>query len=247
MGRIFTDVLGIYKIFYRWVPHLLTPALREKRVEMAQQMLSILKRDRRHNFVHVITGDETWVFYNIPYDFEFGPLGSPRPVVEKKELTKDKVMLIVFWSVEGFHVIEPLPPNTTCTADFFQKRVIKPLNKIFKPKTAGHPIWFHCDNCAVHRAKTSHKLLSDYEFVEMPHPPYSPDLAPSDFFLFGTVKERLKGLAAHDAEKTQSSFVDELKVFTQEDLISVMLDWMDRLEECIATEGDLVEKRGSRK
>jgi hypothetical protein len=27
-----------------------------------------------------------------------------------------------------------------------------------------------------------------------PHPPYSPDLAPSNFFLFGYVKERLKGM-----------------------------------------------------
>jgi hypothetical protein len=27
-----------------------------------------------------------------------------------------------------------------------------------------------------------------------PHPHYSPDLAPSDFFLFGYVKERLKGM-----------------------------------------------------
>jgi hypothetical protein len=28
--------------------------------------------------------------------------------------------------------------------------------------------------------------------VSMPHPPYSPDLAPGDFFLFPTVKERLE-------------------------------------------------------
>ena len=30
-------------------------------------------------------------------------------------------------------------------------------------------------------------------FQRAPHPPYSPDLAPSDFFLFGYVKEKLGG------------------------------------------------------
>jgi hypothetical protein len=34
-----------------------------------------------------------------------------------------------------------------------------------------------------------------------PHPPYSPDFAPSDFLLFGYVKERLKGMALPSYEE----------------------------------------------
>jgi hypothetical protein len=34
-----------------------------------------------------------------------------------------------------------------------------------------------------------------------PHPPYSPYLAPSDFFLFGYVKERLKGMVFSSYEE----------------------------------------------
>jgi transposase len=33
------------------------------------------------------------------------------------------------------------------------------------------------------------------------HPPYSPDLAPSDFLLFGCVKERLKGMVFPSSEE----------------------------------------------
>jgi hypothetical protein len=32
-----------------------------------------------------------------------------------------------------------------------------------------------------------------------PHPPYSPDLAPLDFYLFGYVKKCLTGLSFEDA------------------------------------------------
>jgi hypothetical protein len=34
-----------------------------------------------------------------------------------------------------------------------------------------------------------------------PHPPYSPDLAQSDFYLFGYVKECLTGLSFEDADQ----------------------------------------------
>jgi hypothetical protein len=32
----------------------------------------------------------------------------------------------------------------------------------------------------------------------VPHPPYSPDLAPCDFFLFSTLKRTLKGKRLQD-------------------------------------------------
>jgi hypothetical protein len=34
-----------------------------------------------------------------------------------------------------------------------------------------------------------------------PHPPYSPDLAPSDFYHFGYVKRCLAGLSFEDADQ----------------------------------------------
>jgi hypothetical protein len=35
----------------------------------------------------------------------------------------------------------------------------------------------------------------------VPHPPYSPDLAPLDFYLFGDVKKCLAGLSFEDADQ----------------------------------------------
>jgi hypothetical protein len=43
----------------------------------------------------------------------------------------------------------------------------------------------------------------------MLHPPYSPDIAPSDFYLFGTVKQRLPTCEGRSFEEFQEN-VDEI-------------------------------------
>jgi hypothetical protein len=58
-----------------------------------------------------------------------------------------------------------------------------------------------------------------------PHPPYSPDLAPSDFYLFGYVKRCLAGLSFEDADQLLAT-------------VEGVLEWMDRLRKCIATNGE---------
>jgi len=43
------------------------------------------------------------------------------------------------------------------------------------------------DNSRIHNSKVT------YGFKRAPYPDYSPNIAPSDFFLFGYMKEKLKG------------------------------------------------------
>jgi histone-lysine N-methyltransferase SETMAR len=52
------------------------------------------------------------------------------------------------------------------------------------------------DNARPHTAHLTQDFLADGPFEVLPHPPYSPDVAPSDFYLFGTMKSKLKGLNA---------------------------------------------------
>jgi hypothetical protein len=63
---------------------------------------------------------------------------------------------------------------------------------------------------------------------EAPHPPYSPDLAPSDFFLFRYVKGKLRGYRA----KTPYELFPRIRVILaeipRETLNAVFLEWMER-------------------
>ncbi|GBP15172.1 Histone-lysine N-methyltransferase SETMAR [Eumeta japonica] len=54
-------------------------------------------------------------------------------------------------------------------------------------------VLFLQDNASVHTARVSRQALKDTGFSEIHHPPYSPDLAPSDYFLFSNLKKELRG------------------------------------------------------
>jgi hypothetical protein len=70
------------------------------------------------------------------------------------------------------------------------------------------------------------------------HPPYSPDLAPSDFYLFGYVKRCLASLSLEDADQPLAAVEGVLESIEKVTLQAVFLEWMDRLRKCIATNGE---------
>jgi hypothetical protein len=62
------------------------------------------------------------------------------------------------------------------------------------------------------------------------HPLYSPGLAPSDFFLFGYVKERLKGIVFPSYEELLDAIGEVVTGIESETLTAVFEHWMERLE-----------------
>jgi hypothetical protein len=74
-----------------------------------------------------------------------------------------------------------------------------------------------------------------------PHPPYSPELAPSDFYPFGYVKRCLAGLSFEDADQLLAAIKGVPEGIEQVSLQAVFLEWMDRLRKCIATNGKYTE------
>jgi hypothetical protein len=73
------------------------------------------------------------------------------------------------------------------------------------------------------------------------HPPYSPDLAPSDFSLFGYVKRCLADLSFEDADQLLAAVEGILEGIEKVTLRAVFLEWMDRLRKCPITDGEHTE------
>ncbi|GFN97620.1 histone-lysine N-methyltransferase SETMAR [Plakobranchus ocellatus] len=70
------------------------------------------------------------------------------------------------------------------------------------------------NNATPHSANLTQQWLQCYSREILPHPAHSPDLAPSDFNLFGTLKRHLGGMAFE----------------TEDDLISELRNWFDNLD-----------------
>ena len=66
------------------------------------------------------------------------------------------------------------------------------LKEKLREKVTNGVLFLH-DNAPAHRALASQKKLAYLGFQCLDHPPYSPDLAPSDYHLFPGLKKQLKG------------------------------------------------------
>jgi hypothetical protein len=71
-----------------------------------------------------------------------------------------------------------------------------------------------------------------------PHPLYSPDLAPSDFFLFGYIKECLKGMVFLSYEELLDAIGEVVTSIESETVTAVFEHWMERLEWVSKNNGD---------
>jgi len=65
----------------------------------------------------------------------------------------------------------------------------------------------HHDNAPAHMALSVREFLAMKQITVLEHPAYSPDLAPSDFFLFPKTKEILKGRHFDDIDDIRNNTV----------------------------------------
>jgi len=56
------------------------------------------------------------------------------------------------------------------------------------------------DNARPHTSLRTQEAIAKFGWIVLHHPPYSPDLTPSDFHLFGPLKDSLRGTRFEDDE-----------------------------------------------
>jgi len=67
------------------------------------------------------------------------------------------------------------------------------------------------DNAPAHRSVLDVYFLAKNNVTILEHPPYSPDLAPADFYLFSPLKSAFKGRSFRDASDVNKNAAEELK------------------------------------
>jgi hypothetical protein len=89
-----------------------------------------------------------------------------------------------------------MPPGGRFNAGYFRFHILDPLlANAFLERTKSSALRpsVHLDNGWVHSSNASKQLFDENSLVTVPRPPSSPDLASSDFWLFGHVKTSLAG------------------------------------------------------
>jgi histone-lysine N-methyltransferase SETMAR len=103
----------------------------------------------------------------------------------------------------------------TLAYQVYYLEVLKRLHKKVRwkrPELLANNSWIlRNENAPAHTALSVREFLASKHITVLEHPPYSPDLAPSDFFLFSEIKEILKGRHFDDIDDYRSNTTAALK------------------------------------
>ena len=195
-----------------------------------------------------MTGDETWVhFFERQRKIDnkiWATRNARRPVIAKRTISVKKVMLAVFFDINGPVVQVSVPRGRTVTGTFYKHRILGKLNKYFekrRPKTGLKGIRLLHDNAPAHTSRVVTDFLKTKKVTVLPHPPYSQDLAPADFFLFPKLKKMLSGRKYGSRNAVASAVYQCLKRIPKKEYENSFRKWLKRLKLCISHNGEYFE------
>lgn len=244
---IITNSLGMSRVAAKFVPKLLNFDQKQHRINIAQELLDSV-RDDPNLLQRVITGDESWVY---GYDVETKAQSSqwklphePRPKKARQVRSNVKVLLTVFFDCRGVVHYEFLPQGRTVNKEYYLQ-VMRNLREAIRQKRPD--LWknknwlLHHDNAPAHASLLVREFLAKNNTTILPQPPYSPDLAPCDFFLFPKLKRPMKGRRYATIEEIKTASKEELNKITKNDFSKCFEDWKKRYHKCIMSDGDYFE------
>ncbi|UYV65578.1 SETMAR [Cordylochernes scorpioides] len=175
--------MGMVQKQGNWVPYELKPGNIERRICTCELLL---KRQNRKGFLHrIVTGDEKWIHYDNPkHRKSWVKPGHASTSTAKPNIHGKKLMLCIWWDQLVVIYYELLQPNETITGERYQQQLMR-LSRALKIKrplyTKRHDkVIYQHDNARPHVAKVVKETLEALQWDVLPHPLYSPDIAPSE-------------------------------------------------------------------
>jgi len=121
-------------------------------------------------------------------------------------------MLTLFWDERGLIFEHYMPRGNTVTSATYAdlKNRLHPAIKSKQHGLLSTGVLLQHYNAWPHTARSTVATIQDLSFECLPHPPYSPDLTPSDFHVFGPLKEAMGGKSFRSDEEVQQALQEWL-------------------------------------
>ena len=237
--KILTGNLKMRKLCAKMVPKILSEYQRQQRFTVCQDITERLEAepDLLNSF---ITGDETWVFEYDPetkrQSREWKSYESPRPMKARKSKSKVKVMPIVFFNIQDIVHFEFLPQSQTVNQTVYKEilwHLVRSVRDKRRSLREANAWALHHDNAPAHTALSICQFLAKRNIATLEHPPYSPDLALCDLFLFPKIKSVLKGTHFFNIDSIKKAMTTELKKIPENASQECIESWKKRMHKCL--------------
>ena len=130
--------------------------------------------------------------------------GESADSVAKRMLTNKKVLLRTWWDCRGIIYKECLKSGQAINSIIYSNMLIKVRDAIrgkLKNEFRRKVVLFHQDNARPHVSTVTGWTLYTLKWDLMQHPPYSLDMAPSDYYLFSHLELHLHGTIFHSNDE----------------------------------------------
>ena len=148
--------------------------------------------------------NENWILYNnVEWKRQWGKGNEPPPDTPKTGLHPKKVMLCIWWDWKGVLYYELLLVNKTINSNKYCSQLdqLKAALDEKRPELVNRKcIIFHQDSSRLHVSLMTRQKLLQLGWKVLIHPPYSSDIAPSDFHLFWSLQNSLNGKNVNSLE-----------------------------------------------
>jgi histone-lysine N-methyltransferase SETMAR len=245
---ILNDVLDMHRVIARWVPKLLSQEQLKARKEACQELLQLYRANETTFIDQIITGDESWFHFYEPQtkqqSSQWLPRGDPPPLKSKAAPSMGKRMASVFWDTRGIILLEWLPERQTINSDYYISLLTK-LKSAIKEQRRGKwmkGVWLQHDNARPHTSAITSAAIKELGFKCLPHPPYSPDLAPSDYYLFSAMKNPLRGKHFSSLAGLASAVSQWQKSTPAEWFADGLNKLPERWQKCVKLNGGYIER-----
>ena len=189
----------------------------------------------------VVTCNEKWVLYdNWRCSAQWLDTDKALRHFPKPELHQKKVMLTVWWSATSLIHYSFLNAGETITAEKYCPQMDEMHQKLRQQHPAlvnrKGPILLH-DNVWSHVAKPTLQKLNELGYETQPHPPYSPDLSPTDYHFFKHLDNFLHEKCFKNLCDTKNAFSDFIDTRTQDFYVTGINTLVLRWQKCADSDG----------
>lgn len=228
----------------KWVPHQLNDRQMENRKVTSQLLLD---RHNRKDFVYrIVTGDEKWIYYDNPKRKKsWVDRGQPSTSTARPNRFGKKTMLCVWWDQRGVVYHELLKTGETVNTERYREQLIKLNHNLIEKRpewaTRHKKVLFLHDNAPSHTSKRVRDTLDALDWEVLPHAPYSPDLAPSDYHLFSSMGHALADQHFQNYEEVEKWVADWFASKKAKFYWDGIHQLPERWEKCVASDGQYFE------
>jgi len=167
-----------------------------------------------------------------------------KPKKFKQTLSNKKMIATVFWNHTGILLTEFMAPGTTIMSEVY----CETLNKIRRSiQNKRRRMLTKCvvllhGNAWPHTAARTNALIKLFNWEIFDHPPYSPDLAPSNYHLFTKMKVWLATQHFHTNEELMDGVNNWLHNLAAPFFDEGLQKLVSRYDKCLNVDGNNVEK-----